>query len=118
MSQTISNLVDGRDMDEEVEVQYERREPKEVSKKMFSWGKKDFLHYLIYFIVVAIIVYLIFYFLKFDFVQSRDSTGALTGNLDQSKAIIWSIVIALIFVLLVYLLTGHKGNVYEVEKRY
>jgi len=116
MSRTIGELVDGRDASDVDEVVYEKREPKST-KKMFSWGKRDFVHYLIYFIVVAVIVYLIFYFLKFDFVQQKDSTGALTGNLDQSKAIIWSIVIALIFVLLVYLLAG-KSATYEEKREY
>jgi len=66
--------------------------------------KDSFLHYLLFFIILAVVLYLIFYFFKFSFVQNKDLTGAPTGDVNQGKAIGWSIIISLIIVALVYLL--------------
>lgn len=66
--------------------------------------KGSFLHYFLFFIVAAIIIYAIFFFFKFSFVQSKDLSGVPTGSLDQSRAILWSVVVGLIITVLVYLL--------------
>lgn len=69
-------------------------------------ANNNFLNLLLWFLIIAVIVYIILYLLKPAFVQSRDANGVQTGNVDVSKALITSIVVALVIILILYLLRG------------
>ena len=86
---------------EEEIVEVKEKPTEKARNAIFGHG---FLGFFIVFIIIALITYGILFLLKIDAVQRKDATGLPTGEIDQSKAIIWSIVIALIIVVLIYLL--------------
>jgi magnesium-transporting ATPase (P-type) len=106
MSETLEDLLGANDLPLEKEYVNARSRLAEQQKKSKHeiMKKGSFIHYLLFFIVAAIIIYAIFFFFKFSFVQSKDLSGVPTGSLDQSRAILWSVVIGLIITVLVYLL--------------
>ncbi len=57
---------------------------------------------IVWFIIIAVIVWALFALFRPTWVQRRDITGVPLGELDQSRAIIYSLIIALIIVGLVY----------------
>lgn len=61
----------------------------------------NFINLLLWFIIITAIVYLILYFLKPSFLLKPDSTVV-----DVSKTLITSIIIALIFIFILYLIRG------------
>lgn len=99
-----------REEADEGEEQYEEKKHTKKKSKHAIMNKDSFLHYLLFFIILAIIIYLVFYFFRFPFVQNKDLSGALTGEINQGKAIGWAIVISLIVVALVYLLVVPKNK--------
>ena len=64
----------------------------------FVWG-------LIWFIIIAIIVWLILIAVRPTWVQQVDpTTGLPNGVVDNGKAVLWAIFIALIIILVIWLL--------------
>lgn len=63
---------------------------------------------LVWFIIFALLIGVIFFFMKPAFVQSVDpATGEL--RLDWGKLILWTVVIALIILVLMWLTRGIHG---------
>ena len=63
-----------------------------------------FLNLLLWFIIIAVIVWFILWALKPAFVQKRNSSGELTGQVDSAKVLWISIIIALIIVVIIWLI--------------
>lgn len=63
---------------------------------------KGFGFYLFWFVVIALILWAVFYFGKFGFVQKTDASGAKTGVADGSKSLLWAVVISLVIVLIIW----------------
>lgn len=63
----------------------------------FAWG-------LVWFIIISFIVYVILISVKPSWVQSTNADGSPSGNLDASKAILWTIVIAFIISIIIWAL--------------
>jgi len=62
------------------------------------------LSYIIWFIVIAIIVWVILIVTRPTWVQVYSPEGQPTGVVDQGKAITWSVVIALIIVIIIWVI--------------
>lgn len=70
--------------------------------KMFGGG--SFVSYIIWFVIIAIVIWLILWATKPAFVQKLDVLGKPNGEIDQAKAIIAAIVISLIIVAIIWLI--------------
>lgn len=109
---TLNKLIDGSEQPSAYEVTKEK--VKDVydneKSKHEIFRKKSFIHYLLFFIILAVILYLIFYFFKFPFVQNKDLSGNLTGDVNQGRAIWTAILVSLIITVLAYLLMVPKSK--------
>lgn len=72
------------------------------STKGFSGG--SFLSYIVFFIIIAIIVWIILIATKPTWVQKYNELGQPTGEVDQGKAITWAIVIAIVLVIIIWII--------------
>ena len=62
---------------------------------------------ILWFIIVAVIVWFILYSLRPTWVQQRDaSTGQPNGNIDAGRVLLASVIIAIIVVVIVALIRG------------
>ena len=68
-----------------------------------GWGKGSWGTVLLWFIIVAVIVWFVLYSVKPTFVQKKDDAGETTGEVDNGKALLWSVIIALIVAAIVWL---------------
>ena len=64
---------------------------------------RNFGYYFVWFIVVAVVLWLIFYFGNPKFVQNKNPDGTPTGVANGGKALLWAVIIALIVVLIIWL---------------
>jgi len=78
----------------------------DITKKEMSSGYA--LNLLIWFIVIAAIIWLVLYLFRFPFVQKRDITGNLTGEVDQARAVVYAVIIAAVITLIIYLARPSK----------
>src|ERR1700722_4405609 len=70
--------------------------------KNYSMAEKNWGHYLITFVVVTLVAWLILYFLKPAFLQTRNADGSLTGLSDTGKTLGTSVIIGLLAVLILW----------------
>ena len=63
----------------------------------------NFVNLLLWFLIIAAVVFFILYLLKPDMVQRRDAVGIPTGEVDSSKALIGAIIVAIIIVFVIYI---------------
>lgn len=75
----------------------------------------SFLSYVIWFIVIAIIVWVILVATRPTWVQKYTPEGQPTGIIDQGKAITWAVVIALIIVIIIWIIRAAVGKKKTVE---
>lgn len=70
-----------------------------------SYGKGGswFLNLVIWFIIIAVIIWFILVSTKPTWVQKYDENGVATGEVDQGKALLWAVIIALIVVVIIWL---------------
>lgn len=59
---------------------------------------------LIAFIILVIIIWLILWAVKPTWVQQTDPAGNCTGEIDNGKAFLWSVAIALVIIIIVWLI--------------
>lgn len=59
--------------------------------------------FLFWFLVIGIIVWFLLFALNPDFVQETDHRDQPTGELDQGKALLWAVIIALIAIFLIWI---------------
>jgi hypothetical protein len=69
----------------------------EVEKKGPKW-----VNLLVWFLVVAILSYVILYSWNPEMLQTKDIAGKPSGNSDMTKTVLASVVIGLIVVVVVY----------------
>ena len=69
----------------------------------------SFLNLLIWFLIIALIVYVILILLKPTFVLRSTPAGLVTTEVDQTKTILISVVVAVIIVVIIYILQS-QGN--------
>lgn len=67
-------------------------------------GGNSWVGYILWFIIIAIIVWVILIATKPTWVQTYTPEGIPTGNIDQGKAITWSVVIALVIVIIIWII--------------
>ena len=70
----------------------------------YQYGVHGWGAFLLWFIIIAVIVFIILYLLKPTFVQNFTSGGVPTGEVNAGKALVSAIIIALIIVLILWLL--------------
>jgi predicted secreted protein len=76
-----------------------------VGEPVMKVESNNALNLLIYFIIIFIIVWIILYFINPTFTQQLNPlTETHNGIPDMTKLFIWSVVIALIIVALIYFL--------------
>ena len=63
-----------------------------------NWGQ-----YLLWFIIIAVIAYLIMYALKPTWIQKTGANGQPTGEVDGGKTLIAALIAALVVTLIVWL---------------
>jgi len=88
------------------------QEPSDVTviktdNKSNLFGTNTFLNLLLWFIIIAVVIWLILYALKPTFVlktTNEGGTNVVTNEIDQTKAIGISIVVSLIIVIIIYIL--------------
>lgn len=68
----------------------------------FAWA-------ILWFIILAVIIWLILAAAKPTWVQKTDDQGQPTGELDNGKAILWAIVIAFIICIIIWILRALAG---------
>lgn len=69
----------------------------------YGRGGNWFLNLVIWFIVIAVIVWFILVSTKPTWVQKNDDNGVTTGEVDQGKAILWAVIIALIITAVIWI---------------
>ena len=69
----------------------------------YGRGGHWFLNLVIWFIIIAVIVWFILVSTKPTWVQKRDDDGVTTGEVDQGRALLWAVIIALIIVVVIWL---------------
>ena len=62
-----------------------------------------FGYYFVWFIIIAVVLWLIFYFGNPKFVQNKNPDGTPSGTANGGKALLWAVIIALIVVILIWL---------------
>ncbi|SPN79354.1 Transmembrane domain-containing protein [Brazilian cedratvirus IHUMI] len=83
-----------------------------TKKNVFSGG--SFVSYIVWFIIIAIIVWVILIATKPTWVQKYNELGQPTGEVDQARAITWAVIIAIILVIIIWIIraaTGPKATV-------
>lgn len=65
-----------------------------------TWGQ-----FIIWFIIITVIIWFILYSVKPDFIRRTTPDGTVTEEIDNGRALVWAIVIALIIVILIGLFT-------------
>ena len=68
----------------------------------YGRGGHWFLNLVIWFIIVAVIVWFILVSTKPTWVQKTDDNGVATGEVDQGRAILWAVIIALIITCVIW----------------
>ena len=68
----------------------------------YGRGGHWFLNLVIWFVIVAVIVWFILVSTKPTWVQKNDENGVSTGEVDQGKAILWAVIIALIITAVIW----------------
>ena len=63
----------------------------------FAWA-------ILWFIILAVIVWLILLAAKPTWVQNTDSQGRPTGDVNNGKAVLWAVIIAFIICIIIWLL--------------
>lgn len=76
--------------------------------KVFTSG--NFVSYIIWFIIIAIVVWIILVASHPTWVQNYNELGQPTGVVDQAKAITWAIIIALIIVIIIWIVRAFSGG--------
>nr|QBK90385.1 MAG: membrane protein [Pithovirus LCPAC103] len=69
----------------------------------YGRGGHWFLNLVIWFIIIAVIVWFILVSTKPTWVQKTDENGITTGEVDQGRALLWAVIIALIIVVVIWL---------------
>jgi len=65
---------------------------------------------LIWFIVVAIVVWLILFAFNPEFIQERDNNGNPTGNIDYGQLLLWTAVISLVITFIIWIILKLRGS--------
>ena len=65
---------------------------------------------LIWFIVVAIITWLLLFAFNPDFIQERDANGQPTGEIDHSQLLLWTAVISLVVTFIIWIILKLRGS--------
>lgn len=70
-----------------------------------SWGGwgNGWAGLFVWFVIIAVIIWFILYSTKPEFVRKKAPDGTVTDEVDNGKALIWSIVIAIVIVVLIKL---------------
>lgn len=68
----------------------------------YGRGGHWFLNLVIWFIIITVIVWFILVSTKPTWVQKRDDNGVTTGEVDQGRAILWAVIIALIITAVIW----------------
>ena len=55
---------------------------------------------VVWFIIIAIIIWLILAGSRPEFVQRKDDTGCPTGEVDQGLAVLWAVIIAIVICII------------------
>jgi uncharacterized integral membrane protein len=92
---------------------YTVRSPTKISEEYrpeeYLYKRKGMWNLAIWFVIIAIIIYLLLLAFKPVFVQQVDpTTRQPNGTVDQVKAILTAIVASAIIVLLIYLFRSYK----------
>ena len=66
----------------------------------WGWGY-GWANTFIWFVIIAVIIWFILYSTKPQFVRKTDSAGNTIDEVDNGKALVWSIVISFIIVILI-----------------
>lgn len=84
------------------------REDERITRKddgMLDTNKYGAAHAVIGFIILALIIWVILWLAKFNFTAQLDQNGQpVQGSIDNTKAIIWSILIAAILAIIFWAL--------------
>uniref|UniRef100_A0A6C0BPH7 Uncharacterized protein n=1 Tax=viral metagenome TaxID=1070528 RepID=A0A6C0BPH7_9ZZZZ len=76
--------------------------PLDVKTTITTTKKNSATSLLIWFVVIFIILYIIFIIWRPNFVK-KNVQGIIVDEVDQTKAILWSLFIAAIITLIIYL---------------
>lgn len=68
------------------------------------------LWYLVWFFIIAIIVWFILYALKPDFIQTTNDRGEYTGEVDQGKLLFSAIIIAIVILIIIWIIMWACGG--------
>ena len=68
----------------------------------WGWGN-GWASAFVWFVIIAVIIWFILYSTKPEFVRKKAPDGTVTEEVDNGKALIWAIVIAIIIVVLIKL---------------
>ena len=85
-------------------------EKKEVSHEEHGYGYGGYFAWaILWFIILAVIIWLILVASKPTWVQRTDQNGKPTGEVDNGKAVLWAIVIAFIICIIIWILRALAG---------
>ena len=81
-----------------------------VPLEIHQHNSNNWVNLLVWFLIITAIVWLFLYVLKPGFIQQKDINGNPTGNIDQTQAILWSLLIAALIVIILYFLRNATGK--------
>lgn len=70
-------------------------------KYSFPGGGGTILKYIVWFIIILIVVWVILIATKPTWVQKQNELGEYVGYVDQGKAFVWALIIAIIIIVIV-----------------
>ena len=88
-------------------------EPGMDEKKQYDgyyYGGGNFVWYVLWFIIIAVIVWLILWSTKPTWVQKTDKSGNFTGEVDGGKVLLWAIVIAIVICIIFWIIFAAWGG--------
>lgn len=91
-------------------------DPCAPKKHVYSNGCGNWVGYLFWFVIIAIIVWFLLFSLKPDFVQKKDENGNPTGEVDHGRVLLSAIIIALIICFIIWIFQWGCG--YNGYRRY
>ncbi len=84
----------------------ERSDYSQMSEDGHGWGMEgwNWANVLLWFVIIAVIVWFVLYSVKPTMVQKTDGNGNTTGEVDNGKVLLWSVIIAIIVIVIIWLI--------------
>ena len=100
----LSSLSRSSDYDEFNEEKYDEN----------KFEKSSWVTLVIWFVIIAVIIWFILFSLRPNFILKKDESGEPTDEIDGGKVLLWSVVISLIVVVIIWFIwsSGSDSSIY------